>query len=147
MMNEVPENIEVVNNIVNTEIVNSIVNTNIDDFVMDKEKKIKPLQPGKDKNGRFLTKEHYTFYGKGGNEVEESESLAKLASYTNGAYYYLWMVRGDIYDPYGMDILRRATSKYVRVNRIIFENYVKYLKSKNKAFYNIARREQMKREK
>lgn len=137
-MNEVPENIEIVNN---------IVNTDVGDFVMDKKKKVKPLQPSKDRNGNFITKEHYTFYGKGGNEVEESESLAKSASYTNGVYYYLWMVRGDIYDPYGMDILRRATSKYVRVNRIIFDNYVKYLKSKNKAFYNIARREQMKREK
>lgn len=146
-MNEVPENIETVNGIVNTEIVNSIVNTDVGDFVMDKNKKKKPLQPGKDRNGNFLVRDHYTYYGKGGNEVEESEALAKCVCYTNSNYYYLWMWRGDIYDPYGMDILRRSTAKYVKVNRIIFDNYVRYLKSKNKAFYNIARREQMKREK
>lgn len=105
-----------------------------------------PSKPIKS-NQSSRNREHYTFYGKGGNEVEESESFAKSVTYETANYFFVWYFRGEIYDPYGMDVLRRsqtAISKYVKVKKIVFDNYVRYLKTKNKAFYNIARREYMK---
>jgi hypothetical protein len=84
-----------------------------------------------------------TYYGKGGNHVEESECLAKSVLVNNREYYFIWVWRGDIFDPYGSDILRRSqtiAAKFTKVPKEVFEHYIKYLKTKNKAFYNFCRR-------
>lgn len=91
-------------------------------------------------------REHYTHYGKGGNEVDEAEAYARSVTYQNTEHFFIWFWKGDLYDPYGWEVLRRSQeqmAKYVKVNRKIFENYIRYLKTKNKIFYNTARRDKM----
>jgi len=107
------------------------------DFITDPKNPDKPVPE---------VKENYTFYGKGGNEVDESEAFAKCVAYKNAEHFFIWFWKGDLHDPYGVDILRRnqnMLAKYVKVSRKIFDNYIRYLKTKNKAFYNSARREKM----
>jgi hypothetical protein len=104
---------------------------------------VKKGEPAK----KIVKKENYTFFGKGGNSVDEPEAFAKLVSYEKFDMYFVWFWKGDLYDPYGMDILRRSQNmlaKYVKVTRPVFESYIKYLKTKNKAFYTSARREHQK---
>jgi hypothetical protein len=82
-------------------------------------------------------------YGKGGNIVEESECFAKSVLVAEKEYYFIWAWRGDVFDPYGTDILRRSQSfsaKFVKVSKELFDNYIKYLKTKNRAFYHFCRR-------
>jgi hypothetical protein len=91
-------------------------------------------------------REHYTYYGKGGNEVDETEAFARVIAYENAEHHFIWFWKGELYDPYGHEILRRnqnMMAKYVRVNRKIFENYIRYLKTRNKIFYTTARRDKM----
>jgi len=83
------------------------------------------------------------YYGKGGNLCEQSECLAKILQAGKSEYYFIWIFRGNVYDPYGIDTPSRSNRmlfKMVRVGRDSFENYIKYLKSKNRAFYNICNR-------
>lgn len=83
------------------------------------------------------------YYGKGGNLCEQGDSFAKILQTGKLEYYFIWVYRGNVYDPYGPDILRRSNKmlfKLVRVGREVFDNYIKYLKTKNRAFYNICNR-------
>ncbi len=86
--------------------------------------------------------EEEIFFGKGGNQVDSSDCLAKILKTVHKEHYFVWVWRGDIFDPYGTDILMRAafTAKFCKVNKDVFENYIKYLKTKNRAYYNYARR-------
>jgi len=83
-----------------------------------------------------------TFYGKGGNVVENGDCLAKILETGKISYYFVWLTRGNLYDPYGIDVLKRNSSvcKFVRVSKDVFESYFKYLKTKNRAHYNTANR-------
>ncbi len=82
-------------------------------------------------------------YGKGGNEVDESASLAKMFIVGKWEKFFIWFQRNTMYDPYyGGTILKRfdASTKFEIVDNQVFHLYVKYLKTKNISFYNRARR-------
>lgn len=83
------------------------------------------------------------FFGKGGNQVDSSECFAKILKTQYKEHYFVWIWRGDVFDPYGTDLLLRSQNfiaKFAKVNKDVFENYIKYLKTKNRAYYNYARR-------
>lgn len=83
------------------------------------------------------------YYGKGGNICDENECYAKILKTSNGEFYFVWTYRGSIFDPYGSEILRRSNRnlfKLTRVSRDCFDNYFKYLKSKNRIFYTLCDR-------
>jgi hypothetical protein len=85
-----------------------------------------------------------TYYGMGGNAVEnETKALAKVVLIKEREYYFVWFWRGDLYDPYGPDILRKSQqfmSKFTKVNKATFEDYYRYLKTKNRLYLNRAKR-------
>ena len=83
------------------------------------------------------------FFGKGGNSVEESQSLAKITTVNGVDVYFIWLWQGLLFDPYGADILRKShqvSAKFTRVKKVVFENYIKYLKTKNRIYLTYARR-------
>jgi hypothetical protein len=91
----------------------------------------------------ILNNDNEIFYGKGGNQVENSEAFAKILETKTGNYYFVWLSRGSLFDPYGINSVPRNSSinKFVRVSKDVFDNYFKYLKTKNMAFYTKARRD------
>ena len=84
------------------------------------------------------------YYGMGGNAVEnETHALAKITRVNSKDYYFIWFWRGDLFDPYGPDILRKSSqfmSKFAKVNEETFTNYCRYLKTKNRLYLNRAKR-------
>lgn len=88
-----------------------------------------------------------TCFGLGGNIVEETSALAKIVMVNSNEHYFIWFWRGDLYDPYGPDILRRSQqfiSKFKKVNKETFDNYFRYLKTKNRLYLTRAKRGSMK---
>ena len=78
------------------------------------------------------------YYGKGGNICDQDECYAKILKTEKGEFYFVWTFRGNIFDPYGSDIIRRSNRslfKLTRISKDCFDTYFKYLKSKNKIFY------------
>lgn len=84
------------------------------------------------------------FFGVGGNMVENDVyALAKIVTINSKEYYFIWFWRGDIHDPYGPDILRKSQqfiSKFTKVNKETFDNYFRYLKTKNRLYLTRAKR-------
>jgi hypothetical protein len=91
-----------------------------------------------------MSDKNETYYGMGGNAVEsEAQALAKTVVVNKKEYYFIWFWRGDLYDPYGPDILRKSQqfmSKFTKVTKNTFENYYRYLKTKNRLYLNQAKR-------
>lgn len=86
------------------------------------------------------------FYGKGGNMVDENSSYIKVLTVGKWEVYFIWFWRGHLFDPYGGDILRKGTSEFAKnkkVSKETYEAYMKYLKSKNNMWLNLARRKSM----
>lgn len=84
-----------------------------------------------------------SYYGKGGNLVDENAGLAKVLIVGKWEKFFIWFWRNDLFDPYGPDILRKSQqelAKFKIVQKETFELYVKYLKTKNKLFLVQARR-------
>jgi len=84
-----------------------------------------------------------TFYGKGGNLVDESSSYVKVLTHGKWEKYFIWFWMGELFDPYGPYILRKSqqeSAKFKVVKVDVFELYMKYLKTKNRIYYTQARR-------
>lgn len=84
------------------------------------------------------------FYGLAGKIVDsEPRALAKVITKNSKEYFFVWFWRGDLYDPYGPDILRKSQqfmSKFMKVNKEVFDFYYKYLKTKNRIYLTRAKR-------
>jgi hypothetical protein len=84
-----------------------------------------------------------TFYGKNGIIVDEQAALIKVLIVGKWEKFFIWFWRGELFDPYGPDILRKSqqtSAKFKPVPKEVFELYLKYLKSKNRIFFTRARR-------
>lgn len=84
-----------------------------------------------------------SFYGKGANQVDESSALAKILIIGQWEKFFIWFWRGELFDPYGSDILRKTqqeSAKFKPISKDVFDNYMKYLKTKNRIYYTQARR-------
>jgi|GEM_PF-3873600 len=115
-----------------------------DEFELDEKYELP--QPGNREIVKEKSKDHYTFYGKSGNFVDESEAFAKTITYDTVTHYFVWIWKGDLYESYGHEILRRGqdnNAKSVKVSRKVFESYLKYLKTKNRIYLTTARRLKM----
>lgn len=99
-----------------------------------------------DLSGLNLPEQPYrseVFYGKGGNIVDESAMLLKVMTVGKWEVYFAWFIRNVLYDPYGTELLRRTQQETVKTRKIskeTYENYMKYLKTKNALYLNRARR-------
>lgn len=84
-----------------------------------------------------------TFYGKGGNIVDENASLGKVLVVGKWEKFFIWFWRGEIFDPYGSDLLRKSqqeSAKFKQVPKEVFNLYLQYLKTKNRIYFTRARR-------
>ncbi len=86
------------------------------------------------------------FYDTRGNEAEEKNAIAKVVT-TNLDYEtmstqrFVLYGRGEILDPHGVDTrANRSFYKYKKVPESSFNNYIKYLKTKNRMYFTRARR-------
>lgn len=88
-----------------------------------------------------------TYYGIGGNIVDESSAFAKTVETNNNNKYYLIIVwKGAIFNPYGAYILKRTDKqlcKFMKVSEDCFNNYLRFLKTKNQVYYSRSQREAM----
>lgn len=86
-----------------------------------------------------------TYYGLGGNIVEESAALAKTVETTSQTkYFFIIEWKGTIFNPYGSYSLKRSDRqlcKFRKVTEQCFRNYVHFLKSKNQLYYTRSQRE------
>ena len=86
------------------------------------------------------------FYDTKGNESEEKNAIAKKVStsltYENiSIQRFVLYGRGELLDPHGVDSrANKSFYKYKKVSEDAFENYMKYLKSKNTMYFTRARR-------
>lgn len=89
------------------------------------------------------------FVGIKGEETEENKALAKSVTSNQGyedvsVQWFIRMGRGEIIDPYGIDSgynqKRLAGLKFKKVSEKAFDNYIKYLKCKNRLYFTKARR-------
>jgi|TARA_R110000824_G_scaffold143518_2_gene311215 hypothetical protein len=87
------------------------------------------------------------FIGLKGEEAEEEQGIAKsVISSDSSRRFYIKYGRGEILDPYQIDSSyagprRQVTMyKFRRVPESAFDNYIKYLETKNRIFFTKARR-------
>jgi hypothetical protein len=86
------------------------------------------------------------FYDDRGVEADEQKAVAKTVSTILGYEHpstqrFILYGRGEILDPHGTDFRgNRNLYKYKKVSEDTFENYIKYLKSKNTLYFTRARR-------
>ena len=83
------------------------------------------------------------YYGLGAQEVEETSALLKKVESEQKVHYFIIFWKGIIHDPYGPFILKRGDKelcKFRSVSESAFNNYFKYLKTKNRLFYIQAQR-------
>ena len=88
--------------------------------------------------------------GKNGNEVDESEALAKSVTCNYGyedvsVQFFVRVGRGELIDPYQIDygLTKGKLSsmyKYNKVSERAFNTYIKYLNTKNRIHFTTARR-------
>jgi hypothetical protein len=100
------------------------------------------------KNNQFIW-----FFDKNGKGVDTEElAVAKLLETENDkgneVLYYVRKGRGNLYDPYGPYEITKTTRylyEFDRVDKEVFDLYIKYLKQKKTKFYTDARREYLNR--
>ena len=89
------------------------------------------------------------FLGIKGEQAEEKKALAKCVTSNRGyedvsVQWFIRMGRGEIIDPYEIDSgynqKRLAGLKFKKVSEKAFDNYIKYLKCKNRLYFTKARR-------
>tara|TARA_Y100001938_G_scaffold148674_1_gene233087 strand:+ start:2373 stop:2735 length:363 start_codon:yes stop_codon:yes gene_type:complete len=92
------------------------------------------------------------FFGIKGDPVQEKNSFAKCVTTTKpdnendrpSVQWFIRMNRGEIIDPHGVDSgynpKRLATFKFKKVSKKSFDNYITYLKSRNRLYFTKARR-------
>jgi hypothetical protein len=89
-----------------------------------------------------------TYVDKTGEPCKEIEAVAKIIELHNKednritSNYYVKHGRGDLFDPYGMDMNKTNAYnfQFKKVDRSIFEKYVEYLKTRREVFLIQARR-------
>ena len=86
------------------------------------------------------------FYDQNGKQCKESTGVAKIVStfltYENlSVQRFVLYGRGEILDPHGVDSrANKSMYKYKKVSEKAFDNYIKYLESKNTMYFTRARR-------
>jgi|TARA_R110000824_G_scaffold348008_1_gene534731 hypothetical protein len=88
-----------------------------------------------------------TYVGLQGKETTEEQALAKSAISSDGSkMFYIKYGRNEILDPYQIDSSfagsrrQRHVYKFKKVTEETFDNYKKYLETKNRIFFTKARR-------
>tara|TARA_R110002020_G_scaffold251416_1_gene465298 strand:- start:1103 stop:1450 length:348 start_codon:yes stop_codon:yes gene_type:complete len=88
-----------------------------------------------------------TFIGLKGDSTTEDQAIAKSVISSDGSKrFYVKYGRGELLDPYQIDSSyagsRRQTNiyKFKKVPEQSFDNYKKYLETKNRIFFTKARR-------
>ena len=92
---------------------------------------------------RTQTLIHY--YGKGGTLCEEKLSFAKtVVTQSNGlesVKHYVRFTRGELVDPHSVDYnLKTQLATFKKVNEKSFNQYIKYLETKNRLYFTRSRR-------
>lgn len=89
------------------------------------------------------------YIDKTGNQCgEERDSVAKITEFHNkednriSTYYYVKCGRGIIFDPYGMDMNKTNAYnfQFKKVDQLIFDKYIDYLRTRREVFLIQARR-------
>lgn len=82
------------------------------------------------------------YYGRDGKLVDEVNSYAEHRTINGADTYYIWCWNGTYYDVYNDNAFKRNDSraKLTRVNKDIFNEYVKFLKTKHNIYLVQARR-------
>lgn len=97
-----------------------------------------------EKIGVKLERAVVNYLDKKGLPSDETRAVAKTSELSNGdVVYYIKYRRGELFDPYGIDE-RKANAldtKYRKVDKYIFDSYVKYLGTRRTAYLSEARRD------
>ena len=87
-----------------------------------------------------------TFYDSSGQTTDQNGAIAKtvvtpLSESNVSLQQFILYARGEILDPHGVDFCgNRGFYKFKKVPKDAFDNYIKYLKSKNTMYFTRARR-------
>ena len=88
-----------------------------------------------------------SFIGLNGEETQEEQGIAKSIVSSDGSKrFYIKYARGEILDPYQIDSSYAGSRRQAKMYKFkkapedAFNNYVKYLKTKNRIFFTRARR-------
>lgn len=89
--------------------------------------------------GIIEEKDQTQFFDKKGLPCSENSAVAKITGNSYGIKYR----RGELFDPYGIDELKANAkdTKYKKVDKSVFDQYVKYLQTRRSAYLLDARRE------
>jgi len=71
----------------------------------------------------------------------QTKSVAKIQMVDNKENYYVRFGRGEIVDPHGIDKNRIYNFEFKKVSKLIFNNYIEYLKTRREVFLIRARRD------
>jgi len=84
---------------------------------------------------------NFTFYGANACILRDKEKALAIKSHTgNSTRYYIRFSRGELFDPYTVDSNRKLDIKFKKVSQKSFEEYIKYLESKNRLYFTKSRR-------
>jgi len=85
-----------------------------------------------------------TYLDKKGLQCGEPGSVVRISELQNGDnIYYIKYYRGELFDPYGIDERKidALDIRYRKVDKYIFDSYVKYLNTRRTAYLSEARRD------
>jgi hypothetical protein len=93
--------------------------------------------------GLLQEKQNVQFFDKKGNPCEEHSAVARAT----GSLYAIKYRRGELFDPYGVDEMKSTARDtiYKKVDQSVFDQYIKYLKTRRVAYLLDARREFMRK--
>lgn len=84
------------------------------------------------------------FFDKNAKEItNEDMAFAKKTTSDDKESYYIKYMRGDIIDPHHIDSGLRNTTypkTFKKVNKQAFDSYIKFLQTKNRLYFTMARR-------
>lgn len=83
-----------------------------------------------------------TYFDKSGNNCEKSSAYAMQYVSENSIFFYIRFSRGELIDPHSIDSNTKLKNNpdFKKVKKTCFENYIKYLKTKNRLYFTRSRR-------
>lgn len=82
-----------------------------------------------------------TFYNKNGESCDEGQECAKSVNVNGVEHYYIWFVNAIPYESHNISQKLNRTSPYSKLKKVReeqFKHYVKYLKTRNRQFFNLS---------
>lgn len=82
------------------------------------------------------------YFDKSGSSCDEKSAYAMECVSESSSFFYIRFSRGELIDPHSIDSNTKLKNNpdFKKVKKPCFDNYIKYLKTKNRLYFTRSRR-------